>query len=275
MSHQDTRPVVKYLLFVFNFLFWLFGIVLMGIGIWALVERESETSINSYVDFFTDPSIVLIVVGALAFILGFSGCVGALRENCVLLTIFYVSIAILFLIEVICGIMAFALKGKFEQEANDIVETSIMRYRQPGYEDLTNFIDFSQRTFECCGAASSYEDWTKNKYFNCTPSNPSLEKCGVPYSCCLNSNTEQEIINTQCGYNTQRLSVVEANDKIYTVGCVEALLDEIKTKSYIVGVTVIMVAAFQITGIVLAYVLCREIENEKERYEHSSRARLN
>ncbi|XP_033109788.1 tetraspanin-33-like isoform X1 [Anneissia japonica] len=272
MANQDTRPVVKYLLFVFNFLFWIFGIALLAIGIWALVERESETSINSHVDFFTDPAIVLIVVGVVAFILGFSGCIGAIRENCVLLTIFYLLLLLLFVLEVMAGVLVFIYSDEFEQEANDIVETAIMRYRQSGYEDLTNFIDFSQRTFECCGGEKSYQDWTKNKYFNCTPDNPSRERCGVPYSCCI--QTDEDIINTQCGYNTQELAAVTANDKIYVVGCVEALLDNIKTKSYIVGVTVIMVAAFQITGIVLAYVLCREIENEKERYNRSARARL-
>lgn len=45
-------------------------------------------------------------------------------------------------------------------------------------------IKFSQ--FQCCGLSSEgYIDWSKNEYFNCT--SPSVEKCGVPYSCCINA----------------------------------------------------------------------------------------
>ena len=67
-----------------------------------------------------------------------------------------------------------------------------------------------------------YRDWSLNRYFNCTPSNPSPERCGVPYSCCRPSNDQQGdsgIINTQCGFNTQELvnlvSIVHL-ESIYT-----------------------------------------------------------
>ena len=37
--------------------------------------------------------------------------------------------------------------------------------------------------WECCGAFEA-DDWNLNIYFNCTDTNPSREKCGVPFSCC-------------------------------------------------------------------------------------------
>lgn len=63
----------------------LFSICLIIIGIWALIERQNTINITSYLDVFTEPSIVLIVVGTVSFILGFTGFLGALRENCCLL----------------------------------------------------------------------------------------------------------------------------------------------------------------------------------------------
>lgn len=41
--------------------------------------------------------------------------------------------------------------------------------------------------FQCCGLAdgdTGYKDWQENVYFNCSDSNPSVEKCSVPASCC-------------------------------------------------------------------------------------------
>lgn len=38
--------------------------------------------------------------------------------------------------------------------------------------------------WSCCGAHGP-DDWNLNMYFNCTNSNPSRERCGVPFSCCV------------------------------------------------------------------------------------------
>jgi hypothetical protein len=38
---------------------------------------------------------------------------------------------------------------------------------------------------QCCGASSlGYKDWSQNEQYNCSVSNPAVERCGVPYSCC-------------------------------------------------------------------------------------------
>lgn len=36
----------------------------------------------------------------------------------------------------------------------------------------------------CCGAKDP-NDWNLNVYFNCSDSNLSRERCGVPFSCCI------------------------------------------------------------------------------------------
>lgn len=101
------------------------------------------------------------------------------------------------------------MQSLLEERLSDKI---IHMYREDA--DLQNFIDFAQQEvlfmllptfypylcylnmlitvfylslqFRCCGlSAEGYMDWSKNEYFNC--SSPSVERCGVPFSCCMNA----------------------------------------------------------------------------------------
>ena len=66
-----------------HILFKLLGGACLAIGIYARFENAT------YSDFFgnawSDPAFFFIIVGGIMFILGFTGCIGALRENICLL----------------------------------------------------------------------------------------------------------------------------------------------------------------------------------------------
>ncbi|XP_033633458.1 tetraspanin-33-like [Asterias rubens] len=276
LNKSHINPCIKYTLFVLNFLLWLFSICLIIIGVWALIERQNTINITSYLDVFTEPSIVLIVVGSVSFILGFTGFLGALRENCCLLMFFYLFMLLIFILEVVAGILAFVYSDQFKSTVEEIVDRSIVQYRVDG--DLTNLIDFTQRELGCCGGDNTYRDWSQNRYFNCSDTNPSSEKCGVPYSCCRpqvsSAGEDPDIINTQCGFNVQNQPQTNLTT-IYVVGCVDHFLNYVNQKAYIVGLTVFGVAAVQLLVMFLAFLLCRQIELECSRYHECKKRGVN
>ena len=72
----------------------MIGGLTVAVGLYARFEK------TAYQDFFSDivmdPAFALIIVGGIMFILGFTGCIGALRENVCLLK--FVSFSLLLII---------------------------------------------------------------------------------------------------------------------------------------------------------------------------------
>jgi tetraspanin-5 len=72
----------------------------MAVGIWAWTEKDTFSNLQRLTNVALDPAFILIVAGAVTFIIGFTGCVGALRENTVLLSAVWCFKFCLFLIKV-------------------------------------------------------------------------------------------------------------------------------------------------------------------------------
>nr|XP_048303778.1 tetraspanin-17 isoform X2 [Myodes glareolus] len=188
----------KYFLFGFNIVFWVLGALFLAIGLWAWGEKGVLSNISALTDLGgLDPVWLFVVVGGVMSVLGFAGCIGALRENTFLLQFFSVFLGLIFFLELATGILAFVFKDWIRDQLNLFINSNVKAYRDD--IDLQNLIDFAQEYWSCCGARGP-NDWNLNIYFNCTDSNPSRERCGVPFSCCVRDPAE-DVLNTQCGYD--------------------------------------------------------------------------
>lgn len=56
-----------------------------AIGLWAWTEKDTINNIGRLTNVALDPAMLFIITGGVIFIIGFAGCVGALRENTTLL----------------------------------------------------------------------------------------------------------------------------------------------------------------------------------------------
>uniref|UniRef100_A0A671RK59 Tetraspanin-5-like n=1 Tax=Sinocyclocheilus anshuiensis TaxID=1608454 RepID=A0A671RK59_9TELE len=203
-SVHEVGCCIKYFIFGFNIIFWLLGVAFLSVALWAWSEKGVLSNISSITDLGGfDPVWLFLVVGGVMFVLGFAGCIGALRENSFLL--------------------------KF---------------------------------WECCGAFGP-EDWNLNIYFNCTDTNLSREKCGVPFSCCTKDPAE-DVINTQCGYDIRAKGDNEQKMFIHTKGCVPQFEKWLQENLTVVAGIFIGIALLQIFGICLAQNLLSDIEAVRE-----------
>lgn len=234
MAVEGGAKCIKYLLFFFNFIFWLCGLALIVLGVLAKV------SINmAVIKAYSGSPLVLIVVGVIIFFIAFFGCCGAWKENQCMITMFAVILSLIIIIEIGVAIAGYVFRGKLTDLLNIGFDSMITGYNETANREA---IDGIQQQFKCCGGNSS-DDWMKSKFL---PSN------SVPDTCCKN-------VTTNCGNGT-----IHDTSKIYTEGC-QPILDKLLKQNILwIAVGALVIAFVQLTGIVLSCILMRAIRSGYE-----------
>lgn len=255
-ENAEVSCCYKYLMFSYNIIFWLLGAALIAAGLWAWSEKgvlqdlSSLTRVSGF-----DPVWVVLAAGVVMFVLGFAGCVGALRENLCLLKAFSSMVGLVFVAEVVVVVLVLVFQSQVLEWIQTFFINNIKGYRDD--IDLQNLIDSLQTSTMCCGAQGP-EDWEQNRYFSCNKSNPSRERCGVPFSCCVQDPAES-VVNSQCGYGVRLENKSKWPELIYSKGCIPALEAWLPGNLYTVAVVFIVISALQMFGIYLARSLITDI----------------
>lgn len=252
----------------------LIGTVMIGLGAWSFSEEVSEYGytrllrVDSVVHLVLHVSLAMMIVGGITFLMSFAGCLGALRENICLLKLYSFMLLFLFIGEVVLSTVAFVFPNAFLQYFKEgLSKDLIMKYRDD--PNLQNIIDGTQTGLKCCGVSDKgYKDWSQNIYFNCSNSNPSPERCGVPYSCCRNARDfDSGLINKMCGNSIQNISsVVEVNKFIYTRGCIEAFTEIFERNMNLAACLCLGCALIQLFAMFLARSLQGQIYSQRARW---------
>ncbi|XP_051580567.1 tetraspanin-33b isoform X3 [Myxocyprinus asiaticus] len=243
LSRTETfsfiNPWIRYFLFFFSFLFWIFSLLIVAIGVYAKVQKATDAVRDT---FLIDPAVILIV--------------------------FSFSLTLVFLNQMAIAILGFFYSDQTRDALGKFVKKAIVHYRDD--LDLQNLMDYIQQQFKCCGW-NNYTDWSWNLYFNCSQSNPSTERCAVPFSCCTPLPGEEvlhiwdgmrTVINTMCGFGVQTQNSLDATKSIYPVGCSDRAVVWIESHLLFVGALALGLALPQIAGIVLSQILISEIRKE-------------
>lgn len=150
--------LLKYTLFLGNLTFTVLGLVILGLGMWGLISKESfaQEQIGSI---GTDPMLVLVTLGFLLTLLCLSGCVGALRENSFLLKLFSCVVLALIAAEVLVAIVLYSQQDQIGSYLRSGMLAAVARYQDD--LDLRFIMDEIQTNLQCCGA-DNYRDWEIN-----------------------------------------------------------------------------------------------------------------
>jgi CD63 antigen len=140
------QTLVKFILFLFNFLCVLCGIALIIIGAVILAELGNFQSLLE-ANSVNAPPVVSIILGAIVFIIAFFGCCGAYKESYCMTTTYSFLMLTLIILQIIVAVLIFVYIGDVSDAATLAMKTI---FEAPSNPANTDFIDFIQRELQCC-----------------------------------------------------------------------------------------------------------------------------
>ncbi|XP_070789393.1 CD81 antigen [Pituophis catenifer annectens] len=226
MGVEGCTKCIKYLLFVFNFVFWLAGGIILGVGLW--IRHDSQTSLILQSSLEDQPApntfyigiYILIAVGAVMMFVGFLGCYGAIQESQCLLGTFFTCLVILFACEVAAGIWGFVNKDQIAKDLKQFYDQALLQSKDKDENKAKKanaVVKTFQETLNCCGRDSAITSLFTNE-------------------CTLGEATQ--------------------------VSTCHSKIDELFSgKLYLIGIAAIVVAVIMIFEMILSMVLCCGIRN--------------
>ncbi|KAL0968700.1 hypothetical protein UPYG_G00270400 [Umbra pygmaea] len=243
----ECLSCIKYLMFVFNFLIFLGGSFLLGVGVWVLVDPTGFREIVAANPLLFTGVYVVLAMGGMLFLLGFLGCCGAIRENKCLLLFFFMLILIIFLAELAAAILAFIFREHLTRE----YFTKEMKEHYQGYNNTDVFTgtwNAIMNTFDCCGV-NSPEDFKGSTFRRMNPSEE------VPVFCCQKASELGDPT-----YKNQNACLNGNMNVRYNKGCYSAVVDYFELYIYVAGALAIVVLTIELLAMVFAMCLFRGIQ---------------
>ncbi|XP_056269409.1 CD151 antigen-like isoform X2 [Pseudoliparis swirei] len=234
---------LKYLLFAFNFFFWLAGGAVMAVGIWTLVEKSDYISLLSSKTYAAS-AYILVLAGIIVMVTGVLGCCATFREQRKLLLVYFILLLCIFLLEILAGVLAYVYNQQLNVELKqNLRETMTQKYKQSSQEHVTRAVDDLQQEFKCCGSNGS-SDWAESAWIRSRDANGRM----VPDSCC-------KTIGELCGRR-------DHPSNIYKGGCITKLEEFILDHLKIIGGVGVGIACVQVIGMVFTCYLYQSLKAE-------------
>lgn len=214
---QGCLKCLKYTMCVANFLCFICGVSVLGLGIYMHVTFKMATLLPT-LSTFNIPN-VLMTTGIIITCVSFLGFLGALKENRCLLLTFFLLLFLLMLVELVAACLLLL----YEDSISMWVETDLTKGLKnakegPGNSTYTEAWNFAQKTLKCCGVNNS-TDWGTR----------------VPESCCD--------------------GICQTPPKYFKQGCFETLKNFFEENFLSTGIAVIVLCIIEVLGMCFAMTL--------------------
>lgn len=262
-----TKDCAKRLLFLFNFILWLGGAFLLGVGIWIKINPTMVNYLHAVNVSASDPllqfaSWVLMIAGGVSFFVGIVGCCGAMREHQGLLFLYAFLLALIMLAEIAAAILALMYHNQIE---TGLITGMRKQITNDYTTNSSTFIawNYLQQELKCCGAAN-YTDYIYSQWWNTSRVYVNNTQQYVPDSCCVSlgssPNNLQPVNWVQCQKDAGRQYT--SSQQLFTQGCLTQLNDWITNHSLVLMLVGFALGCSQMLGLVIALCLRTAIKTQ-------------
>ncbi|XP_076023614.1 leukocyte surface antigen CD53-like [Genypterus blacodes] len=173
---QGCLKCLKYTMCVANFLCFLCGTAVLGLGVYMMMTLRLSSLFPTLAAL--NVSTLLLICGTIITCISFLGFLGALKENRCLLLTFFLLLFILMLAELSAACILLMNDEKVGKWLEKDLEDGLKKIQKDLANNSTTELkdwDWMQIEFECCGVKNS-SDWGAN----------------VPDSCCVTSPCDKQ-----------------------------------------------------------------------------------
>lgn len=252
--------VTKYFLFLFNLLFFILGAVILGFGVWILADKSSFISVLQASSHTLNVcSYIFISVGAVTMLMGFLGCIGAVKEVRCLLGLYFAFLLLILIAQVAAGALLYFKMEELKQEIGNIVIKLIQEYKGDQEDTLQSTWDDVQAKAECCGW-ESFLNWTSNEWL--------MNSTNVTYPCsCKNPEKDNDNHLVTKGFCQVSSNQTQSGNNpeewpVYKKGCKEKVQEWLKENVGVILGVCAGVAVIELLGMLLSICLCRHVHSE-------------
>ncbi|KAK6472671.1 CD82 antigen-like isoform X2 [Huso huso] len=234
--------VTKYFLFLFNLLFFIFGALILGFGLWILLDNQSFIAVlQKSSDSLKVGAYILISVGSLAMLMGFLGCMGAVYEIRCLLGLYFTCLLLILIAQVTAVVLIYLQRETLKKEMSSIITDLIVKYEGNSTTDIA--WDYIQRNVGCCGWLGP-ANWAMNPVIK---------------------NSSMMLYPCSCGNGTADSDFCSSDTKdwpVHSEGCMANLQKWLYDNVGVILGICIAVAVIEMIGMILSMCLCKNVHQE-------------
>ncbi|XP_076651103.1 tetraspanin-8 [Halictus rubicundus] len=267
MVLSECYGSVKYALIFINLIFWVVGLVAVGLAVWMLTDQTFLMSLSQEQHNFSAGLYILLAAGVLMLIVAFLGCCGAIRSSQCMLVGFFSCLLVVIVAQIAAGAwLCTNINSLEELVKSSLIDTVKNKYGVE--ESYTQAVDSFHSDLGCCGATGP-SDWAGSKYATKDPSLPvSITVSGdannvyrVPQSCCILKDS------VECAESREIKVASKVNFyAIHNEGCIDKLMDFLNSqKNVVIGVAA-AIGVLELLGLIFSLVLCCAI-GSSDRYK--------
>ncbi|XP_076855352.1 leukocyte antigen CD37 isoform X2 [Brachyhypopomus gauderio] len=247
MANECCLSITKYFLFLFNIIFLFLGSALLSLGLWI---KFSETNFLLPDPRYISLSLfahILIIVGSVTVLLGFLGCLGALKGVKCMLGIYVFLLVLLLIAQIVGAVLLFTQWSAFKGSLDDHVVKLIQSFgkNESSLQDFERTFQIIQHEVQCCGWHGSH-DWVMVEvhcscyyHVNATTNYTNHTASSDPCACGMHPQ-----LNSACG--------------IFNKGCEGIITDWLDEHFLIILGVVLAIAVVEMCGMILSMFLYKQ-----------------